>query len=97
MAKSRIAFVVAVCCFQFERDYDRKTSDPRDETQFIQEIAFIKKLMIVSSGFSIEIKQGTEKAAVHHNNTSCKVGKNIEKIIIDTARTIDLCANNAPG
>jgi hypothetical protein len=25
------------------------------------------------------------------------VGKNIEKIITDTARTIDLSANNAPG
>jgi hypothetical protein len=35
--------------------------------------------MIASSWFSIEMKEGTEKAPVHHNNTMCKVGKNIEK------------------
>ena len=35
--------------------------------------------MIASPWHSIEIKQGSEKAAVHHHNTSCKAGKNIEK------------------
>jgi hypothetical protein len=35
--------------------------------------------MIASSWFSIEIKEGAEKAPVHHNNTMCKAGKNIEK------------------
>jgi hypothetical protein len=34
--------------------------------------------MIASSWFSVEIAPAG-KAAVHHNNTSCKVGKNIEK------------------
>jgi len=35
--------------------------------------------MIVSPWFSTEIIEGSEKIAVHHHNTSCKVGKNVEK------------------
>ena len=35
--------------------------------------------MIVSPWFSIEANQSSEKNAVHHHNTSCKAGKNVEK------------------
>jgi len=37
------------------------------------------KLMIASPWFSIETRQDSEKSAVHHNNTSCKAGKQIPK------------------
>ena len=35
--------------------------------------------MIASPWFSTEIKLPLGKTAVHHNNTSCKAGKKIEK------------------
>ena len=35
--------------------------------------------MIVSPWFSTEREEGSVKALVYHRNTSCKVGKQIEK------------------
>jgi hypothetical protein len=35
--------------------------------------------MIISPWFSLEIKQSTQKMAVHHHNTACKAGQAVEK------------------